>query len=76
MPETLGFHLMYSFCPVGSSPLWMHGHILFMGKAAADNVVTPWFYDFVHVPFGMERAMSFLRNDFPHPQHHTIGFHR
>ena len=57
------------------SPLWMHGHILFMGKPSADNVVTPWFYDFIARAIWDGDSYQYLREfDFPNPQHHTIEF--
>ena len=53
----------------------MHGHIMFMGKPSADNVITPWFYDFIARSLLDGESYRYLQEfDFPNPQHHTIEF--
>ena len=58
-----------------SSPLWMHGHILFMGKVSTDNVVTPWFYDFIARSVWNGEDYTLLREfDYPNSHSYMIEF--
>lgn len=69
------FGLCIIFTMWMTSPLWMHGQILFMGKPSADNVVTPWFYDFIARSLWDGSSYEYLREfDFPNPQHYTLEF--
>ena len=58
-----------------TSPIWTHDHLLFMGKPTTDNVVTPWFYDFVARNMAEGKTLSLLNEfDFPNPHHYSIEF--
>ena len=56
-------------------PVWSHDHLFFMGRPTTDNVVTPWFYDFVARRMEMGEELSLLKEfDYPNPHHYSIEF--
>ena len=58
-----------------SYPVWSHDHLLFMGRPTTDNVVTPWFYDFVARRMEAGEELSLLKEfDYPNPHHYSIEF--
>lgn len=56
-------------------PMWSSDSIVFAGKLATDNVVTPWFYDFVSRSLLEGESYSLLRGfDFPNPHPRDVEF--
>ena len=56
-------------------PVWSHDHLLFMGRPTTDNVVTPWFYDFVARTMLSGAELGLLNEfDYPNPHHYSIEF--
>ena len=52
LPTRLGlalwpWALVLGFATWATTPLWTAKERVFAGKLSTDNVVTPWFYDFV-----------------------------
>ena len=67
--------LCIAFAMWVSSPLWMYAHILFAGKISTDNVVTPWFYDFIARSVWNGEDYTYLWEfDFPNPHSYMIEF--
>ncbi len=73
--ESLTFLLPLIFAMWCTYPVWSHDHLLFMGRPTTDNVVTPWFYDFVARRMWAGEELSLLKEfDYPNPHHYSIEF--
>jgi hypothetical protein len=58
-----------------TSPIWGSPHLMFMGRPATDNVVTPWFYDFVARSMWAGEDYTLLKDlDYPYPNQFRIEF--
>ena len=69
------FLIPLAFAMWCSYPVWSHDHFIFMGRPTTDNVVTPWFYDFVARRMEMGEELSLLKEfDYPNPHHYSIEF--
>ncbi len=73
--EPLTFLLPLAFALWCTYPVWSHDHLLFMGRPTTDNVVTPWFYDFVARRMWAGEELGLLKEfDYPNPHHYSIEF--
>ncbi len=73
--DPVTFLLPLAFAMWCTYPVWSHDHLLFMGRPTTDNVVTPWFYDFVARRMWAGEELSLLKEfDYPNPHHYSIEF--
>ena len=73
--EPLTFLIPLAFALWCTFPVWSHDHLLFMGRPTTDNVVTPWFYDFVARRMWAGEELGLLKSfDYPNPHHFSIEF--
>ena len=58
-----------------TSPMWTSSELVFAGRLATDNVVTPWFYDFVARSLQSGLDYEALRGfDYPSPHPREVEF--
>ena len=58
-----------------TSPMWTTTDLVFAGRLSTDNVVTPWFYDFVARSLHSGADFDALRGfDYPNPHPREVEF--